>query len=118
MIADDYAPLPVLLLLAFVLALFVLPSPWGLVAVGAAFVVEVGEAWFWWWLSKRRRPSVGVETMIGESATVVQECRPLGQVRIRGELWQARCDAGADPGAEVLVESVDGLTLVVEPVRA
>jgi membrane-bound serine protease (ClpP class) len=118
MIADDYAPLPVLLLLAFLLALFVLPSPWGLVAVGAALLVELGEAWFWWWLSKRRRSSVGVETMIGESATVVQGCRPLGQVRIRGELWQARCDAGADPGEQVRVAGVEGLTLLVEAVRA
>lgn len=105
-----------ILLLAFALAVFVLPSPWGVVAVGAALVVEVGEAWFWWWLSRRRRPAVGVEAMLGETAIVVVPCRPLGQVRIQGELWQARCEAGADAGDQVRVEGIEGLTLVVAPV--
>jgi membrane protein implicated in regulation of membrane protease activity len=37
-------------------------------------------------------------------------------VRIAGEIWQARCDAGADVGEAVVVREVDGLVLVVEPV--
>ena len=41
---------------------------------------------------------------------------PEGQVRVAGELWQARCEAGAGAGDEVVVREVDGLTLVVEPV--
>lgn len=105
-----------ILLLAVALAVFVLPSPWGVVAVVAALVVEVGEAWFWWWLSRRRGPAVGVEAMLGQTATVVAPCRPLGQVRIQGELWQARCEAGADAGDRVRVEGIEGLTLVVAPV--
>ena len=44
-------------------------------------------------------------------------CRPEGQVRIKGELWQARCEAGADVGDTVRVERLDGLTLVVSPSR-
>lgn len=100
-----------------VLAFFVLPRPWGFVAVGAGVVVEVGEAWFWWWLSKRRRPAIGLEAMPGSTATVVTPCRPRGQVRIRGELWQATCAEGADPGEVVVVRDVDpdDLTLIVEP---
>jgi membrane protein implicated in regulation of membrane protease activity len=35
-------------------------------------------------------------------------------VRIAGELWQARCDPGAAVGDEVIVNALDGLTLVVE----
>lgn len=104
------------LAVALLLAFFVLPSPWGLVAVGAAAVVELGEAWFWWWLSHRRRPVTGAEGMIGAHASVVTPCRPLGHVRIRGELWQARCSEGAATGDEVEVVAVDGLTLVVRPV--
>lgn len=110
------SPRSVILLLAVVLAVVVLPSPWGVITVGAAVVVEVGEAWFWWWFSRRRRPAVGIEAMLGQTATAVTPCRPLGQVRIQGELWQARCDAGADPGDEVRVVRVDGLTLHVEPI--
>jgi membrane protein implicated in regulation of membrane protease activity len=50
-------------------------------------------------------------------AEVVSACRPDGQVRLRGELWAATCDAGADPGASVRVRSVDGLRLRVEPTQ-
>jgi membrane-bound serine protease (ClpP class) len=103
---------------AILLAIFVLPPAWRLPVVLAGGAIEVGESFFWIWLSKRRRPSVGVETLVGASATVVTPCRPLGQVRVQGELWQARCDEGANPGDAVQVESVDGLTLVVAPLSA
>ncbi len=103
---------------ALLLALLVLRSPWSYVAVGIGAAVELGEAWFWWWLSRRRKPTVGVETLVGRRATVTTACRPYGQVRVAGELWQARCDAGAEAGAAVEVAVVDGLLLVVEPVPA
>ncbi|MDQ5820661.1 MAG: hypothetical protein M3540_04390 [Actinomycetota bacterium] len=106
---------------AILLAIFVLPPPWRLPVVLAGGGIEVAEAIFWIWLSKRRRPSVGVETLVGARAVVVTPCRPLGQVRVQGELWQARCDEGADPGDDVMVDAVDGLTLVVRrsgPLRA
>jgi membrane protein implicated in regulation of membrane protease activity len=38
-------------------------------------------------------------------------------VRVRGELWEARCDAGADPGDTVRIDALDELTLVVSPVE-
>ncbi|MDQ4081840.1 MAG: nodulation protein NfeD, partial [Actinomycetota bacterium] len=53
--------------------------------------------------------------MIGGSGETVSECRPSGQVRVDGELWQAWCEAGAAPGERVRVTALDGLTLVVEP---
>jgi membrane-bound serine protease (ClpP class) len=100
---------------AVALALFVLPRPWGLVAVIAAAIVEVGETWFWVRFSQRRRIQAGAETLIGARAAVVSPCRPTGQVRLVGELWQARCEAGADTGETVRVTGRDGLTLLVEP---
>ena len=101
------------LLGAILLAIFVLPPAWRIPVVVAGGAIEVGESFFWIWLSKRRRPSVGVETLVGSRATVVTSCRPLGQVRVQGELWQARCDEGADPGDEVEVDAVEGLELAV-----
>lgn len=98
---------------AILLAIFVLPPAWRIPVVLAGGAIEVGESLFWIWLSKRRRPSVGVETLVGARAIVVTPCRPLGQVRVQGELWQACCDEGADPGDEVTVERVDGLLLLV-----
>lgn len=99
---------------ALLLALFVLDPPWEYVAVAAGAAIELGEAWFWWWLSHRHEPSVGVEILVGRRAVVTAACRPRGQVRVAGELWQARCDAGADAGEEVRVTAVDRLELVVE----
>ena len=102
-----------LLVAAFLLAVFVLSPGWGLVVVVLAGAAEVGEVWLWWRWSRRRRPAIGIEAMIGSRATVTTPCRPLGQVRLRGELWTARCDGGADTGDEVEVVGVEGLTLVV-----
>lgn len=82
--------------------------------VGIAAVVEVGETAFWLWYSRRRRATVGVETLIGRRAVVVLPCFPDGQVRLDGELWQARCEAGAGTGTEVVVRSLRELTLEVE----
>jgi membrane-bound serine protease (ClpP class) len=100
---------------AVLLALFVVPRPWGLVLVAAAAVVEVGESFFWLHLSRRRGIQMGAETLIGATARVVSDCRPLGQVRLRGELWRARCEAGASAGETVRIVDRDGLTLLVEP---
>ena len=61
---------------ALLLALFVLPYPWGIVAVVASIGIEVGEAWFWIWLSRRRRAVTGVEALVGVDAVVVTPCRP------------------------------------------
>ncbi len=98
---------------AILLAIFVLPPAWRIPVVLAGGAIEVGESLFWIWLSKRRRPFVGVETLVGARATVVTSCRPSGQVRVQGELWRARCDEGADPGDGVTVNGVEGLTLAV-----
>jgi membrane-bound serine protease (ClpP class) len=104
----------VLLVAAFV-ALFFLPEPWGLVAVAAAAVIEVGEIWFWIRFLRRYRVTTGAEGLVGELGEVVRACEPTGRVRVKGELWQARCATPAIVGQRVRVTAVDGLTLEVEP---
>jgi membrane-bound ClpP family serine protease len=52
--------------------------------------------------------------MVGLEAEVASPCRPRGQVRILGELWEAMCEGGAEAGDLVRVTDVDGLRLVVE----
>ena len=57
-------------------------------------------------------------TDINDNVTEVR-CDPLGQVRVAGELWQARADEGAETGADVRVESVGpDLVLSVRPVAS
>ncbi|MGH3047779.1 MAG: NfeD family protein, partial [Gaiellaceae bacterium] len=62
----------------------------------------------------RARVKMGPETLIGATAEVVAACRPRGQVRLQGELWQARCEEGADVGERVRVRALEGLTLLVD----
>ncbi len=100
--------------LAILLAVFVLEEPWSWVAVALGATVEAAEAALLIWWSKRRRVAVGAETLVGRKAIVSVACRPYGQVRVAGEIWQARCDPGADVGEAVVVREVDGLTLVVD----
>jgi membrane-bound serine protease (ClpP class) len=59
----------------------------------------------------------GYEEMIGSVAEVRTALDPDGQVWIDGALWRARVADGAPvrPGDRVVVEAVDGLTLVVKP---
>jgi membrane-bound serine protease (ClpP class) len=100
---------------AVLLALFVIEGPWGLVLIGLAAVVEIGETFFWIRFSRRRRIRAGAETLIGARAEVVSPCKPLGHVRVVGELWRARCEAGAESGETVQIVGREGLTLLVEP---
>jgi membrane protein implicated in regulation of membrane protease activity len=103
-----------LLLLAILAAVFLLPSPWSYIAVVAAAVFELAEAGFFVWYSRRRRATTGAEALPGSIGTVVEACRPLGLIRVDGELWRARCDEGADPRETVVVESLGpDLTLIV-----
>jgi membrane-bound serine protease (ClpP class) len=103
----------VLLVGAILLAVFILSPIWGLVAVTVAAVIEIGEFFFWIWLSRRRDVQAGAEALIDKTARVTAPCRPDGQVRVEGELWRAHCEAGADVGEVVRIEAVDELTLQV-----
>ena len=103
------------LVVALLLAFFVLERPWSVLVVVGAILLEVGEIVFWFWYSRRRNVQVGAETLIGLPGVVITQCRPLGQVRVGGEIWAARCSTGAEVGTPVRVEGRDELTLVVRP---
>jgi membrane protein implicated in regulation of membrane protease activity len=96
------------LVVGILLALFVLDGAWEWVAVAVGGAIEIAEAYGWWHWTNRRRPTVGVEALIG-AETVVNED---GWVRVQGELWRQR---GGAPGQRVRVRAVDGLTLEVDP---
>lgn len=97
------------------LAFFVLPPGLGIAVVVLGIVVEVAEVGFWVRFLRRYRVTTGAEGLIGTSAEVIEPCDPEGRVRLRGEIWRARCPAGAGVGDQVRVSGVRGLTLEVEP---
>lgn len=107
-----------MLIFLAVALLLILPSPWNLVAFLVLLPLWVLELFGWNRTTKRHRKAVGAETLIGREAVVSEPCRPVGQVRLDGEIWEARCEAGASTGDRVRVTGRQRLTLVVEPVTA
>lgn len=101
--------------IALLLAIFVLPHPWGLVVVVVGGAIDIAETGLFLWWSQRRKASVGVESLVGKIGVAASDLWPDGQVKIAGELWNARCAGGCDAGSQVVVRKIDGLTLVVDP---
>lgn len=102
-----------LLIVAVIVGFLFLEEPWRWVVIAVAALIELAEVLFWLGWNRRRRATVGVETLVGREALVVSPCLPAGQVRLDGEIWAAVCPDGADEGEAVVVEAIDGLTLAV-----
>ena len=103
------------LLIAILLAWFVLPSPWGWVAIGCAIVLEFFEI-AWGLKLAKRRALVGASTLVGRHGRVAVALAPRGQVMLDGERWSARTTGPpVGVGEEVVVRSIDGIELEVEP---
>lgn len=91
------------------------PLVFGIAATSAAAFMGVA----WLAIRARRQPVVtGVEEMLGQVAIAAEDFRDgRGQVRIRGELWQARCAAPVRRGQSLRVQALAGLVLQVAPVE-
>jgi membrane protein implicated in regulation of membrane protease activity len=105
----------VLFFIGVLLAIFVLPPPWGLVAIAIGATLDIGETGVFLWWSKRRTAAVGVDVLVGKTGVAIGQLWPDGQVKVGGELWRARCAGGCDAGTRVVVRAVRGLTLDVDP---
>jgi membrane protein implicated in regulation of membrane protease activity len=99
-----------LLLGGILLAVFVIPWPWGIFAILGGALLDIGESAAFLRWSRRRKSPVGAEALVGQTAVVVTGT----QVRVAGELWEARSDDPLRVGAHVTVRAVEGLTLVVD----
>jgi membrane-bound serine protease (ClpP class) len=108
----------VILIITLILALIFLPWPWDLIAIALAAVAELSLAIFGIRYSRRRRAQVGVQTMVGTLGEAITSLAPRGQVKVDGEIWEARAENGIRAGDTVRVTSVKGLMLEVEPVEA
>jgi membrane protein implicated in regulation of membrane protease activity len=113
-----------LTLIALIIALLFLDSPWNVVVVVVAFAIDVVEVLiFVWWSRRQRRrgpPAVGVEALVGRRGVAVSRLTPgtpeeTGQVRVDGEIWGARARVSIDPGSSIVVRAVDELVLEVDP---
>ena len=76
------------------------------------FVVSMGIK------AQRKKPTTGVEGLIGEIGRTVTKLSPVGEIRIHGEFWNAEClDGEIDEGSEVQVVNVENLVLKVKKVE-
>ncbi|MFA6234238.1 MAG: nodulation protein NfeD [Bacteroidota bacterium] len=68
----------------------------------------------------KRKPTTGIEGMLGEHGRTIDRLHPEGSVAIRGEIWYARSADGSHipAEAEVRVTALENLTLIVEETRA
>lgn len=63
---------------------------------------------------QKRRVTTGTEGLVGEAGDAVTGIAPQGDVRVHGERWRARSQAGPiAAGTRVEVTGVEGLTLIV-----
>jgi membrane-bound serine protease (ClpP class) len=70
-------------------------------------------------LRSRRQPVItGGEALIGAEGEAVDWEATAGRVRVKGEIWQARCPCALVPGTHIKVTSREGLVLTVEPTRS
>ena len=104
-----------ILLAGIAIAVFVVPDAWTVPVILAAVAVEVTETAFTMWWSRRAPPKVGPETLAGSLGRAIDDCRPVGRVRVRGEVWQARSEVDIPAGRRIRVLGRDRLTLLVEP---
>ena len=101
--------------IALAISYFYLSWPWNALLVGGAVILEGFELMLW--LRWRNVKSLtGEDALIGASGRAVTDCRPTGQVMVRGQLWTAHSVDGVDEGAPIKVVGVDeGIKVLVAP---
>ena len=80
------------------------------ITITLAFVFVINRAI----IAHRRQAKTGREELLGKTAMVKVTLKPSGMVFFKGERWEAISDTGpVEAGEEVVITSVDGLTLHV-----
>jgi membrane-bound serine protease (ClpP class) len=89
-----------------------------LILVIAYLLFELTEHVFlplYWVITRKNRQSpTGESGMVGQTAEVREWAGRRGKVFVHGELWAAESEISFNPGDEVVIQSVRGLTLIVK----
>jgi len=81
------------------------------VATLSAFMVLVGYLVF---KSQKKKPTLGMEGLLGEIGEVKVGLNPTGKIFVHGEYWNAEGDGEIALGEKVRVVGVEGMTLKVQ----
>ncbi len=95
------------------LAIIFLDWPWRLLVMIPLALFELLEVMLWLKL-RRARSITGAEAMEGMGGVALTNCEPEGQVRVKGQTWEARCRDGVGAGEQITVIRMDGIRLEVE----
>ncbi len=90
-------------------------SPWVAISVSVAFG---GITWFLVslaWRARRRKSRLGVDAMVGATATAMEALVPNGHVLVEGEIWRAVATAPVAAGTALRVVGHEEMLLQVEP---
>jgi membrane-bound serine protease (ClpP class) len=77
----------------------------------SALMIVVGYLVF---KSQRRKPTLGLEGLVGEVGEVRAALSPVGKVFVHGEYWNAEGDGEIPVGEKVRVTGFDGMCLKVQ----
>jgi membrane-bound serine protease (ClpP class) len=106
----------ILPLLGLILFIFL---PWP-AALPLYVILLIGSLGIYWKIiqAQRRRPTIGKRAMIGDQAAVVRVKGDDVEVEYEGEIWRAISTQPLEPGQQVIIKAVEGLTLQVMPLKA
>ena len=96
------------------LAITFLDGVWRVLAIAAVAMIELFEIFIWlrW---RKVKSTTGAEGLVGMNGQALSDCRPEGQIKIKGQIWKAHCKEGVAEGEDVVVQDVNGLRLRVTP---
>ncbi|MDQ4058719.1 MAG: NfeD family protein [Actinomycetota bacterium] len=103
-----------LFIIGVTLAIIFLDWPWRLLVIIPLALVEILEIGLWLKL-RRVRSITGAEAMVGAKGVALTNCEPDGQVRLKGQTWQAHSRRGVEAGEAVVVTGMNGIRLEVDP---
>ena len=94
------------------IAFLFLDGIWRVVLIAAVALLELAEIGLWlrW---RKVATTTGVEGLVGTYGTALTDCAPDGQVKVKGQIWKARCRDGVSAGDGIEVIGVEGLRLDV-----
>ncbi len=94
-------------------------SPLAMTSIGAIVAVLIAIVIYKVVKVHRVKPKAGIEELKGMVVTVIEDINPYGKVMVFGEIWKARSvdNSFIGKGERVIIENVDGLTLIVRKVK-
>ena len=90
------------------IAFLFLDGIWKIALIAGVALLELAEIALWlkW---RKVTSSTGVEAMVGMTGVALSDCRPDGQVRVKGQIWNDTSSEPLTAGDKIEVTRTEGL---------